>query len=222
MHEQVRQDRRYRRSLRSSLGSLRERAVGVLQRRSQPPLDIQQHPPVGADRGHRLDDKVPRNGVEELPDVQVDHPVVLPTPCPACSDRVMGRLSRPIAIGVRVELRFHQRLQMHGHHRLRDPVCDRRHPEHPDPAAMRLGDLNRPDRRRKVGPRTHPIPDPVQVALQIGLKLVQVLPVHPRRALIGPDPPIRLPDQRLGNHKRLVLELGHADPRFLPGPSGPG
>src|SRR3954447_1192753 len=39
------------------------------------------------------------NGVEELPDVQVDHPVVLPTPCPACPDRVMGRLSRPIAIG---------------------------------------------------------------------------------------------------------------------------
>ena len=35
-------------------------------------------------RLHRLDDQVPRHAVEELLDVQIDHPVVLPTALPAC------------------------------------------------------------------------------------------------------------------------------------------
>ena len=116
-----------------------------------------------------------------------------------------------------MEPRLHQRLQIHGHHRLRDPVGDRGHAEHTDPAAMRLGDLHRPDRGRKVGPRAHPIPDPVEVVLQIGLELVQRLPIHSRGTLVGLDLPLRLPDQLLGNRERLVLGLWHVHPRFLPG-----
>ena len=112
---------------------------------------------------------------------------------------------------------LHQRLQLHGHHRLRDPIGDRRHTQQTDPTAMRLRDLDRPDRGRKVGPRAHPIPDPVEVILQIGLELVQGLPIHSRGTLVGLDPPLRLPDQLLGNRKRLVLGLWHVHPRFLPG-----
>ena len=101
--------------------------------------------------------------------------------------------------------RFHHRLQLHGHHRLRDPVRDRRHAQHSDPTTMRLGDLHRPDRRREVGSRAHPIPDLVEVVLQIGLELVEILTVHSRRSLVGRDLPPRLPDHQLGNRKRLVL-----------------
>ena len=100
-------------------------------------------------------------------------------------------------------------LQMPGHDRLRDPVCDRRHAQHADPAAMRLGDLHRPDRGRQVGPRAHPIPDLVEVVRKIGLELLEILTVHSRRALVGPDPPPRLPDHQLGDRKRLVFGLWH-------------
>jgi hypothetical protein len=100
-------------------------------------------------------------------------------------------------------------LQMHRHHRLRNPVRDRRHAQRPDPAAVRLGDLHRPDRRRKVGPRTHPIPDLVEVVRKNGLELVEILPVHPRRALVGLDLPPRLPDHQPGNRKRLLIGPWH-------------
>ena len=64
VHEQVRQDRRDRRPLRSALISRNKRAVRALQRRSQPPLHIQQHPAAVGDRFHRFDHEVPGNGVE--------------------------------------------------------------------------------------------------------------------------------------------------------------
>ena len=222
VQEQVRQDRRDRRSLRGSLISLHKRAVRALQRSFQPPLDVQKHPAAVGDRVHRTNHEVPRDGVEELLDVEIDHPVVLPTPLPAYPDRVMSRLLRAIAIGVRVEPRLHQRLQKHGHRRLRDPVGDRRHAEHPGPRAVRLRDLHRPDRGRKEGPRTHPIPDLVQIVPKVGLELLQALPVHSRRTLVGLDLPPRLPDQQLGNRKRLLFGLWHVHPRFLPEPHGPG
>ena len=47
---------------------------------------------------------------------------------------------------------FRPFLQIHGHHRLGHPVSDRRHAEHPDPATVRLGDLDRPDRGGKYDP----------------------------------------------------------------------
>src|SRR5207344_1069319 len=59
---------------------------------------------------------------------------------------------------------------------------------------MRLRNLNRPHRRRKVDPRRHPIPDLVQIVPQIGLE--------------------RLPDEPLRYVKRLVLQirLAHSRP----------
>ena len=183
--------------------------LGVLERGSQPPPHIQLHPASVGDHPHRTEHEVPRQRIEELLDVEIDHPVVLPAPLPACRERVVGRPARPVAIGVRVKPMVRPLLQMPGHHRLRDPVCDRRHAQHADPAAVRLGDLHRLDRGRQVGARAHPVPDLVEVAPKIGLELLEILAVHSRRALVGPDPPPRLPDHRLGNHKRLAFGPWH-------------
>ena len=157
--------RSHRRSLRGPLVALQDGAVFKLQRGSKPPLHVQQHPGGVGDRLHRLCDEVPRHGVEELLDVEIDHPVVFPAPLPAHLHRVQGRLLRPVAIRVRVEPGFRPLSEVHGHHRLGDPVCDSRHAEHPDPAPMGLWDLDRPHRGRKVRPRAHPVPDLVEVVL---------------------------------------------------------
>ena len=77
---------------------------------------------------------------------------------------------------------------------------------------MRLRDLHRPDRRGKPAPRTDPIPDLVEVALQIGFELIESLPVHSRGALVVLDLPPRLPNHLLGNQKRLVFKLWHILP----------
>src|SRR5580658_3085602 len=98
---------------------------------------------------------------------------------------------------------------MHRYHRLRDPVCDRRHAQHSDPTTVRLGDLDRSDRRREVGPRAHSIPNLVEVVRKISLELLEILTVHSRRALVRPDLPPRLPDHQLGNRKRLHFGPWH-------------
>src|SRR3954452_15962426 len=97
VHVQVRQDRRDRRPLRSSLAALLKGAVRVLERGSEPPLDIQQHPGGVGDRLDRLDHEIPRHLIEELLDVEIDHPVVLEAPLPAHRERIMSRSARPVA-----------------------------------------------------------------------------------------------------------------------------
>jgi hypothetical protein len=74
---------------------------------------------------------------------------------------------------------------------------------------VRLGDLYRLDRGWEPGPRAHPIPDLVEVSPQIGLELLEILTIHSRRALVGLDPPPRLPHHRLGNRKRLLIRAWH-------------
>jgi hypothetical protein len=107
-----------------------------------------------------------RQVVEESLDVEIDHPIGSPTPFPASPDRVQRVSARPVPIRVAMEHRFHLRLQVHGHHRLRDPVRDRRHPKNPDASSSRLFDLHHPHRRREIAARRTPVgPD-----LAIGLK----------------------------------------------------
>jgi len=131
--------------------------------------------------------------VEEPLDVQIDHPVGAPAPLTAYLDRVQRAPKGPIAVGVRVEPGFHHRLQHHGHHRLRDPVRDRGHPEHPDLArSPRFGNLHHPHRRREVAARRHAIPQLVEVAPKVHLELLDRHPVDARRALVGLDPQVRL------------------------------
>src|SRR5207249_317872 len=152
--------------------------------------------------------------VEELLDVQIDHPVRLPAPPPAGGHRVQRGTLRAVPVGIRVEEPFGPFLQHSGHHRLRDPVGDGRHTENPGARSVRLRDLHRAHRRREVRPRRHPIPDLVEVALQILLEAGDGLPVHSGRTLIRPDFLPRLPDSPLRNLKRLARRLQpvHATP----------
>ena len=60
-----------RRALRGSAIPLDQAAVLALQRRFQPPLHVQQDPALVGVVGYRLQDEVPRDGVEERPQVQI-------------------------------------------------------------------------------------------------------------------------------------------------------
>jgi DNA invertase Pin-like site-specific DNA recombinase len=179
-------------------------ATVVLQRGLQPALHIQQNPPLVGVVGHRLEDQVMVEVVEEPLDVDVDRPVGPPAPFPAGRDRVQCASAGPVSIGIGVEHRFHLRFQDHGRRRLRDSVRDCRHPENPDlVCSPGLGDLHHPHRRREVAARRHPIPQFVEVALQVSLELLDRLAVNTGRSPIRLDPEIRLPDHVLRNLERL-------------------
>jgi hypothetical protein len=157
-------------------------------------LHIQNYPRKVGVRLHRLDDQVPRDAVEELPDVEIDHPVGFPATSSADLDRVQRGALRPIAIGVWVEDRLDLPLQYLSHHRLSDPVAHSRHPQNPGATAMSLGDLHRLHRGREVRARGHPVPDLVQVSLEILLELLDRHSVDARCPFVGLDLLVCLPD----------------------------
>jgi hypothetical protein len=114
----------------------------MLERGGQPPLDMQQHPAAVGDRLDRFSHEVPRHLVEELLDVEIDHPVVLPAPLLACRERIVGRLGRPVPIGVRVEPMVRPLLRC-----MATTVCATLSaivgtPSIRTPRAVRLGDLH--------------------------------------------------------------------------------
>src|SRR5664279_5395285 len=67
-------------------------------------------------------------------------------------------------------------------------------------------------RWREVRPRGQPIPQPIQVVFQILLELLDRLPVHTGRTLVGLDLLVRIPDQPFRDLKRLILRLELAHP----------
>ena len=103
-----------------------------------------------------------------------------------------------------MEDRLRAGLQLQRHHRLRDSV--RRpwaRPASSCPPPCGLGISTALHRRREVRPRRHPIPDLVQIVLQIFLELLDGLPIHPGRTLVRLDPLVRLPHEPLRYVKRL-------------------
>ena len=162
MQKQVGQDRRHGRPLRGPpIPGLRD-PIGPDQWCPQPTGDIQHHPRRWGVCSHRLEQQLMIDAVEERPDVHIEHPVPFPTARPGHRHRVQRRTPGTVPVGVVMEDRLHDPLQTVGHHRLRDPVRDSGHPEHPHPTTG-LRDRDSTNRRREVGPRTHPIPNPVQV-----------------------------------------------------------
>ena len=83
--------------------------------------------------------------VKERSDIEVQHPVPAPAAFPRLPKCLMRRLSRPIPVGVRMKVFLQLRLQHLFHHRLGNPVCDRRNPQRANSAA-RLGNLDSPNR----------------------------------------------------------------------------
>ena len=85
---------------------------------TKPPRNIQLHPWAFGVVCHSTLGQVMWNGIKESFDIQVNDPVCVPAALPCNTNRIERRLAGPIAVRVRMELRFHQRLQHHLHHGL--------------------------------------------------------------------------------------------------------
>ena len=116
------------RALRGSLIPFRHLPIGHRNRRGQPAFHVQRDPPLFMrDVGfHRLHDQVPRHRVEELADVEINHPVLLPAPFPARADGIQRSALAPVAVGVIMEDGLRPGFQRHGGHCLRHPVAHSR------------------------------------------------------------------------------------------------
>ena len=117
---------RERRSLRGSAVSFCQRSVGPPDRSGKPPLHVEDYPGQGGIGLDGRDNTVPGNGVEELPHVQVNDPVVLPAPLPAFPHSVQRAFPRPVPVRIRVEFWLRRALQPGCDHGLRYPVADGR------------------------------------------------------------------------------------------------
>jgi hypothetical protein len=157
-----------------------------------------------------LHQSVMRDVIEQPADVKLQHPIMPPTASAGDLKGLMGRLPRPVTVGVRVKVRLQHRLQAELHHCLGDAVRDRRDPQGPLTARL-LRNHDRLHRGRKVAPRGHPIPNPIQVILEVLLELLKRFLIHPRRPSVGFHQPVCLPYRLLGNFKRLCC-----DHLFLP------
>src|SRR5215831_18359169 len=66
----------------------------------------------------------------------------------------------------------------------------------------------RSDWRGKVRARRHAIPNLVEIVLELALELLHRFGIDSGRPLVSLDPFVCLPDQLLGNCKRLCLAHG--------------
>ena len=69
--------------------------------------------------------------------------------------------------------------------------------------AKRIRYSNRPDWRREVRARRHPIPNPVEIVLQVLLEHLDRLSIDASCSVVRLDPSVGLPNHPLGNTKRL-------------------
>ena len=96
--------------------------------------------------------ELPIETVEEGADVEVEHPVVAPATLTRRRHGRDGRLARPVAVGIGVEHRLQDRLQIATGDLLGDTVGDGGNAEHSLAAAISLRNGNLPHGRRKIAP----------------------------------------------------------------------
>src|SRR5262249_45241977 len=125
MHEEICQQGRYDRPLWRTLRSTLLTPVLLLNGGYQPPLDVQQDPRSLHMMANRFHDQFMIQIIKETFDIEIDHPVGPPTSLPRGGDRIQRRSSGTIPVGVGMEMRLHQRLQMHLDDHLRHAVADR-------------------------------------------------------------------------------------------------
>ena len=212
MQEEIGQHRTDDTALRRALRPVLQCAVRPLHRRTKPPGSVQSNPrEVGMVRDGALDQFM-RDGIKKRFDVQIDDPVGRPASVPGLPHGVERGLARAVAIRVGMEMRVHHRLEDHLHHGLRHAVGHRRNAQRPN-AAVVLRYFDEPHGRRKIRARRHPIPDLVEVVLEVRFECRDGLAVHPRGPLVRLDPLIRVPHETLRNHIRLGVRhrlLPHA------------
>ena len=62
----------------------------------EPPFDVEQHPPLVGVVSDRLHEQIMANAVEEGPDIEIEHPVLVPTTLASHGQRVVGTSPRPV------------------------------------------------------------------------------------------------------------------------------
>src|SRR5215475_9978478 len=152
MQEKIRQEGTNYPSLRGSCTARNDAAILDLHRRLQPTFDVEQHPRTIRMLADRLEHQLPINTVEVGLDVEIQHPVIAPA---ALTSRVHGidrRLAGPVAIGVGVEHRLQDRLQVTSGDFLGDSVSDSWNTQRPNATTIPLWNFDPPHRRRKVTP----------------------------------------------------------------------
>src|SRR6266542_3554731 len=210
VEKQVGQQRTDDTTLRRALAPRLQGSIHSLYRGTEPPPNVQTNPRHVGVVGHGALDQIMIQTVKERFDVQIDHPVSLPASFPRHPHRVERRSARSIAVRIAVEHRLHHRLQHHLHDRLRNSIGNRGNAEWTH-AAVSFRYLDEPHRRREVRARRHPIPDLVQVPLQIFFECRQRLAIHARCTAVRLHPLIRFPNALL---RHVVgLRLRH---RLLP------
>jgi hypothetical protein len=125
-----------------------------------------------------LEQQLPIDAVKIALDVNIEHPVEPPAALSGLLEGVDRRSAGAVSIGVIVEDGFQDGLQIPFDDFLCDSVADRWDTQRPGPS-IALGKVNPPHWRRKVAPRGHPIPEPVEVVRKINLKLAIVCPSTP-------------------------------------------
>src|SRR5213078_457692 len=155
------------------------------------------------------------DGVEEGADVEIDHPVLVPTPLASHGQRVVSTSPRTVAVTVGMEDRLQPFFQQHRRRSLRHPVSRVRHPEQTHSRPMILRYRHTTHRAREVAPRRHPVPQLVEVVPQLRFERLDAHRVDTRCTLVGSDLLPRLEHEALVDLKRLHLRLGSL-PRLLP------
>src|SRR5579863_1207685 len=98
-----------------------------------------------------LEQQLPIDTVEEALNVEIEHPVMAPTPLTSCAHGIMCRSTGPVAIGIGVECRLQMWLQETTSDFLSDAIRYRRDAQR-SRAAVRFRNFHSPHRRRKIAP----------------------------------------------------------------------
>jgi hypothetical protein len=98
-----------------------------------------------------LEQKLPIDAIEEALDVEIEHPVVTPAALASLAHGLDRRFAGPVAVGVGVERRLQDRLQVASDNLLSDAIGNRRNTQR-SRSAIRLWNIDPPHRRRKVAP----------------------------------------------------------------------
>jgi len=110
MQEEIRKDRADTTPLRDPLSPLDEGASLALHGGLEPPCHRQEAPWTGRVRAERPQQQRMIHVVTEPLAVQIQDPVVAPTPLPGDAQGLYGRLARSIAVRVRVQMGLQDRL----------------------------------------------------------------------------------------------------------------
>ena len=114
-------------------------------------------------------------------------PAISPASLSRRSDGLMCRLARTISIRVLVKLWLHDWFQLHLCHCLRDPIPDRWNSQDSG-LSIRLWNFNRFDGWREVAAGTHPIPNAIEIVLELTLEVFNRFVVYPRGSFVRLDP----------------------------------